>query len=236
MLLSCKRVASYDDILEPVWKRYRLDAPMPGPDYDRYDRSGLTGGVGSSCLDPCADRRRQPDLLQEPTLKRLRLGLPEAAGDGAAGAGAGGNSQEEAQLRGWAQAIVGALHGCPSVEEAAQRCSRALLEFGQEVRQAALREAESAREEAEEEAAPEMQPSTEDRLPEGAGQNLQHTNKVLMRAVHHLAERCRRLEASAAEVPALQQALEQSQEAQRRLAHSNEVLQEHLKVHLNACR
>eukprot|EP00438_Fugacium_kawagutii_P006122 Skav220130 [mRNA] locus=scaffold731:315903:321762:- [translate_table: standard] len=37
------------------------------------------------------------------------------------------------------------------------------------------------------------------------------------------------------EVQSLRQALEQSQDVQRRLQHSNQVLQEHLKVHLNAC-
>eukprot|EP00434_Breviolum_minutum_P016308 symbB.v1.2.014370.t1/scaffold956.1/size149065/3 len=77
----------------------------------------------------------------------------------------------------------------------------------------------------------EMRPNTI----EATCSRLQHTNKVLLRAVHHLAERSRRLESSSCEVHSLRQALEQSQEAQRRLQHSNQVLQEHLKVHLNAC-
>merc|ERR1712137_670706 len=64
----------------------------------------------------------------------------------------------------------------------------------------------------------------------------QITNKVLMRAIHHLAERCRCLDSAASEVERLRQELEQSFETQQRLAHSNEVLQEHLKIHLNRCR
>mmetsp|Transcript_9319 Transcript_9319/g.21918 ORF Transcript_9319/g.21918 Transcript_9319/m.21918 type:complete len:222 (+) Transcript_9319:91-756(+) len=221
MLLSCKRVPTYHELLlEPLWKRCRLDGPIPEPD-------DSSGAACSSDLDPHAigavlDRRRSQidDLQEEPTCKRFRTG--DIAGP-----------HEDATIRGWAEEIVRALHGCPSVEEAAQRCSRALVEFSAEVRQAALREAEPVP--GVEQAPPEMRPE-EERTPEGQTQSLQHTNKVLMRAVHHLAERCRKMEAAAAEVPALQQALEQSQEVQRRLVHSNEVLQEHIKVHLNACR
>merc|ERR1712014_73882 len=116
------------------------------------------------------------------------------------------------------------LHGCPSVEQAAQRCAAVLSEFETEVRQMVLREAEQARATNSEEAS-----SNQSRL--------QHTNKVLLRAVHHLAERCRRMEDGSREeeLQSLRQALEQAQDAQRRLQHSNEVLQEHIKIHLNSC-
>merc|ERR1719265_2761718 len=66
-------------------------------------------------------------------------------------------------------------------------------------------------------------------------QTTQPSSKVLMRAVYHLAERCKRLKASSEERAVLQQQLEQSQMDQRRLAHSNEMLQSHLKLHLGEC-
>lgn len=219
MLLSCKRIPTYDELLEPLWKRYRLDVPMDGPE-------DCLGGASSSATDPCLPdlglgrRQQMDDISEEPVNKRFRTGDLSC-------------NQEEATVRRWAETIVQKLHGCPSVEEAAQRCGQALVEFGTEVRQAALREVETT---PEAEPPADVRVDVDERGAEGSPQNLQHTNKVLMRAVHHLAERCRRLEATAAEIPALQQALEQSQDTQRRLQHSNEVLQEHLKVHLNSFR
>lgn len=219
-----------EDFLEPLFKRCRLDVCMTGPeDWHAQDQASFASAAAAVAAD--LDRRRclQMDDLQEPAMKRLR-GLSAASDAAASSVGAAasqeaqasGNGGREASIRVWTEALVRTLQGCPSVEEAMHRCSGALLEFEAEVRQTALREADAAAAE-------------EDRPQECSPQNLQHTNRVLMRAVHHLAERCRRLEAGTAETPALRQALEQSQEAQRRLSHSNQVLQEHLKVHLNGC-
>jgi len=234
MLVSCKR-PSYEEWLEPIFKRCRVDVAMAmaaSEDGQSCSQDPVLAASGSRdpVLAACvAERRRHSmDDFQEAEHPSKRLCLGGASvGDGAdpCPGDAGAAGQGEATVKRWAEGIVRALHGCPSMEEATGRCSQALLEFGAEVRQATLREAEAA--------APEMH---EERVPE-ATQSLQHTNKVLMRAVHHLAERCRRLEASAGEVAAVRQELEQSQEQQRRLLHSNAVLQEHLKVHLNhGCR
>merc|ERR1712110_13607 len=66
---------------------------------------------------------------------------------------------------------------------------------------------------------------------------LPYENKILKRAVLHLADRYRRMEANVSakvqEAAMLQHALEQSQEVQRRLAHSNEMLQGHLRLQMN---
>jgi len=220
MIVSCKRLLGhYEDLLEPLQKRYRLDANVE-------DTNAYTCGVAASS----GERRRQ--FLEDDASgsgwraeKRLRVGSheyfapTESSSSGAhspdpASQGRDAREAREAAAHTWAEDIVKALQGCPSVEEATQRCARSLVDFEAEVRQAAAGSAEE---------------------PEGAEsvQSLKHTNKVLMRAVHHLAERCRRIEASAAESDELRQALEQSQETQRRLQHSNEVLQGHLKVALD---
>jgi len=128
---------------------------------------------------------------------------------------------------------VKSLHGCPSVEEAKARCARVLEEVEAEVRQATLNEVEQnhPQEGGSSGSADEEPPQ------DGAAdptQAMQHTNRTLMRAVHHLAERCRRLEAGNEEMAMLRQALEQSQESQRRLQHSNEMLQGHLRLQLGA--
>lgn len=246
MLVSCKRPVSFEELLEPLQKRCRPDAVMCDDPYAGHPGHAAWGqepAYGSALGPACSSGRRHAmeDGIEPPD-KRLRLGPGPVplAGSGASAPCSGERDRDgerdernaerdgerdgerearEASIRGWTEAIIRALHGCPSVEEAAQRCARALLEFEAEVRQAALREEER----------------REDERPDSP-QGLQHTNRVLMRAVHHLAERCRRLEAGAAEVAQVQQALEQSQEAQRRLAHSNEVLQGHLKLHLDSCR
>merc|ERR1711862_347178 len=128
-----------------------------------------------------------------------------------------------------AETLVRMLHGCPSVDAAMERCSKVLGDFGVEVSQAALREVEALRKR--------TPPAGDDenRSQDALG-GLQHKNRVLRRAVLFLAERCRRMEAGTQEANALRQALEQSQEVQRRLTHANEVLQGHLKVHLDGCR
>ncbi|CAK9079565.1 unnamed protein product [Durusdinium trenchii] len=224
MLVSCKRPVTTEELLEPLFKRSRLhDVSMVGPD----EPSPVAVQEASSCdtdfVEAAAEAveeaelRRPVDSQDQPALKRLR-GMIEGSN-----ASASSSEAKEASVNHWAEALVKSLHCCPSVEQAVQRCGVALTEFGSQVRLAALREAEQTREE--------MRPNTI----EATCSRLQSTNKVLLRAVHHLAERCRRLEGSSGEVQSLRQALEQSQEAQRRLQHSNQVLQEHLKVHLNAC-
>jgi len=164
------------------------------------------------------------EFEDQPALKRLRR-MMASCSEPAAGSVDGENSpSREAHVRSTAEKIVKSLHACPSVEQAAHRCAAVLTDFDAEVRQSGLREAEL------------RSADFEERSGEAsASQSLQHTNRVLLKAVHHMAERCRRLEAGNSEVNSLRHALEQSQEAQRRLVHSNQVLQEHLKVHLNAC-
>jgi len=227
---------SYEELLEPLWKRYRLDAPLPEPPQDEptgspWDVDDSSGTAGSGCFDSSPERRRPTlDDAQEPSFKRYRDGPHEDVGSPRGSCGSvdvGRGQREEASLRGWAEEIVRTLDGCPSAEEAIQRCASTLSEYSREVRQAAVREGEV------EASSPEVAPR---RACEGSTQSLQHTNKILMRAIHHLAQRCKQMEAAASEVPSMQQALEQAHEVQRRLQHSNEVLQEHLKVHLNSCR
>merc|ERR1712232_961823 len=66
---------------------------------------------------------------------------------------------------------------------------------------------------------------------------LGYETKILKRAVIHLADRCRRIEANAAtsagEVAMLRQALEHSNGSQRRLTHANEMLQGHLRLQMD---
>lgn len=228
-ILDIKRPLTPDELerqLEPLLKRYRLDVPMMDPDDEH------SGGTSSSWEDPSYDRRRAMDDLQEPEWKRYRiagsLGAPSV------------DPQEAAQIREdavrrWAETIVRSLHGCPSVDEAGRRCGQALTQFEGEVRQAVTEETSQATC-----LGPQHDSQHDvgtDAVAEEPVSDLQHKNRILMRAVHHLADRCKRAEASAAEVPSLQQALEQSLEGQRRLTHSNAVLQEHLKICLNhGCR
>jgi hypothetical protein len=138
-----------------------------------------------------------------------------------------------ASLRPWTQKLVTALHGCPSVEAALQRCEPVLRDFGAELREreqsraAASAAADAAAKEA----------SSGSRGTPCSEQGLQYENRILKRAVLHLADRCRHKEANATanakEVAVLRQAVEQAQESQRRLAHSNEMLQGHLRLQMN---
>lgn len=235
---SCKRIISAEELLEPFMKRSRLmhDVCMSGPEEPTCGASSSDETAVAAACDTevvaaaaaaMAEAERRKLLPScgaqddQPALKRLR-GMFESTGSPAASPASDSTASREASNRHWAREVVKSLHGCPSVEQAAQRCASVLSEFETEVRQTALREAEQVRATTEE-----------------ASQNqsrLQHTNKVLLRAVHHLAERCRRLEDGSREeeVQSLRQALEQAQDAQRRLQHSNEVLQEHIKIHLNS--
>lgn len=223
MIISCKRLlAPYADLLEPLQKRSRLDVRMVGSDDDHQD------SVASSSSFACGiDGRRRQHLEdfqeyapEQPAEKRLRLGGgflgPPAEGGGTAELGANGAGDREVAIRGWAEATVRSLQNCPSTEEASQRCVRILSDFEAEVQQVALREGD-----------------VTEAASESALQSLQHTKKVLMRAVHHLAQRCRQLEANSAEADELKDALEKSQGTQRRLAHANEMLKEHLRLYVD---
>lgn len=229
---------SVEELLEPLHKRRRLDALLAGQD-DFSPEQEAAGVLACSA----AEKRVHSllvDALQEHQDKRIRLCRdpsaapfePEAGGFPSSSSScgdAGDPGPREAAIRSWADNIVGALQGCPSTEEAAQRCARALVEFEAEVRQSTLREAELSQERG--------AGAHEDRQATPS-EEMQHKNRVLMRAVNHLADRCRRLEQENSEKIALQQALDQAQEAQRRLHHANEVLQGHLKIHLDgiACQ
>ncbi|CAE7648376.1 Pxmp2 [Symbiodinium sp. CCMP2456] len=77
-----------------------------------------------------AEYRRMPDDVQDqPALKRLR-GMIEGPSGTAASSNEGGLNKDEALVRQWAEDLVKSLHGCPSVEQAVQRCSAALTGFG----------------------------------------------------------------------------------------------------------
>lgn len=125
-------------------------------------------------------------------------------------------------VRCWAENVVKTLHGCPSVEEAVQRCSRVLTDIQAEVRQATLSEVELA----------------SNKPPQDSEELLsaQNTNRILMRAVKHLAERCKRHEGHNEEIAMLRQSLEQSQDEVKRLQHSTEVLKGHLRLSLDCGR
>mmetsp|Transcript_36415 Transcript_36415/g.79653 ORF Transcript_36415/g.79653 Transcript_36415/m.79653 type:complete len:255 (+) Transcript_36415:97-861(+) len=243
MIIGCKRLLEEylaDPLAAKRCRQYALpgdaddgvDGGCPAPAWSSQE-AGFAAGLAAA-VDALEKRGHSIDELgSEPADKRLRLHAGTAsAGSSSIAAEAsatdGGSDSvgvDPAAVRTWAEVVVRALHGSPSIEDATQRCARVLAEYGEEVRQTALREVEPVHE---------RRPCEDEHKQDGT-QGLQHTNRVLMRAVHHLAERCRRLEAAPQEAAALQQALEQSQEAQRRLAHSNEVLQGHLKVQLDKC-
>jgi len=122
----------------------------------------------------------------------------------------------------WAETLVKALQGCPSVDAAVQRSSIVLTDMAAEVRQATLNEVEPTPPE------PSLQSEDVQELT-----RVRDMNRILMRGVRGLAERCKRLEGQGDEVVMLRQALEQSQDAQKRLQHSHEVLQGHLRLHLD---
>eukprot|EP00927_Polykrikos_kofoidii_P003591 TRINITY_DN11441_c0_g1_i2.p2 TRINITY_DN11441_c0_g1~~TRINITY_DN11441_c0_g1_i2.p2 ORF type:complete len:276 (+),score=63.12 TRINITY_DN11441_c0_g1_i2:104-931(+) len=265
-IAGCKRAMSLEEelmLLDPNhFKRARLDVCLHGPeDYPSprtscASEAGAAYAVGGGWSATESGRRRihqdmdddseADEEMQLPADKRLRQMLAAAAGNsdvlggstsassigGNAAVTAENNAEGEAQARGWAETVVLALHGSPSVEEAKRRCSEVLGDFGAEVRQAAIREADTQSGRSVQE--------NDDSRPQVSLQRLQHSNSVLWRAVRHLAKRCSRFEAEVAapreDISALREQLAQSQEAQRRLAHSNEVLQSHLRVHLDACR
>jgi len=235
MISALKRPPVYDAEFHEHVKRFRLaqleeasEDLAPGSTNWATAEEVIAAALASASacgIDGGNGRRSRgsndiDDAPQEPVEKRHRVGCGPSSLDGPGGVSTGtGSSTREEATRGWAQAIVKALHGCPSVEEASKRCARVLEEFEAEVRQATLNEVEQA-----------PPPSSDEQAPQEGSQELKHTSRILMRAVHHLAERCRRLEAGNEEMTMLRQALEQSQAEQRRLQHSNEVLQSHLRL------
>eukprot|EP00928_Gymnodinium_smaydae_P084598 TRINITY_DN67866_c0_g1_i1.p1 TRINITY_DN67866_c0_g1~~TRINITY_DN67866_c0_g1_i1.p1 ORF type:complete len:260 (-),score=57.16 TRINITY_DN67866_c0_g1_i1:298-1077(-) len=248
MVAGYKRMCSFEEellLLDPHHtKRCRLmdDEDAPGEDYASVVCAAAAALAGSGPESASSSRRRTFQDIDDdcdaegsvPVDKRLRQMLDSGVGASAGGEdanhdnGAFNASVSPQELRRWAETVVRSLHGCPSVDLATERCSKVLGEFGAEVRQAAVRELEAMRRP--------PQACDEDSRPQEALEGLQHKNRVLRRAVLHLADRCRRMESGAQEADSLRQALEQSQEAQRRLTHANEVLQGHLKVHLDGCR
>mmetsp|Transcript_40160 Transcript_40160/g.63757 ORF Transcript_40160/g.63757 Transcript_40160/m.63757 type:complete len:247 (-) Transcript_40160:76-816(-) len=230
MITGIKRNSVYEEFRDHV-KRYRLEEALA--EQEAEDAAGLprcpswvpaeeviAGVVAASRR--C--RGNIDDSPLEPAEKRLRLGCSPLGSDCS---GASSSSREES-VRRWAEAIVKTLQGCPSVEEAHQRAARFLTDVEAEVRQSTLSEVER-------DCPSPSRSDTEERPSQESTQALQHTNRVLMRAVHHLAKRCHRIEAGNEETPMLRQELEKSEEAIRRLQHSNEVLQHHLKLALNEC-
>lgn len=200
----------FEDI-DPFTKRPKLDVAM------------------GSAEEPCEPELDVAAQLQgcgfvEPAQKRLRLEELPCSSSGSPQASYA-EAKREAAVREWAQSAVQQLQGCPSVQEALGVCTRVLKDFAGSVRQEVLQEVEAT-------LAPHTQ--EEDARPQqDAQQRLQSTNRVLMRAVHHLAERCRRLEGSTEEAQALREALEESREQTRRLAHSAALLQSHLRLTLD---
>lgn len=238
MIIGVKRPPVYEEFHEHV-KRFRLEEASEdyGPGSPSWSAAEeVIAAALASTLDGHGRRIRgshcMDDSPQEPLEKRLRVGCGPSSVDSSAstscGSASAGSTSRDATIQGWAEAIVRTLHGCPSVEEASKRCARVLEEVEAEVRQATLNEVERmGGSDTSDEPPPQEGP--------GSVQELKHTTRVLMRAVHHLAERCRRLEAGNEEMVMLRQALEQSQAEQRRLQHSNEVLQGHLRLSLDTC-
>lgn len=239
MMVGCKRPISTEDLLDPFMKRSRLhDVCMTGCEETAcWSTSSDATAVSAACDAEVvataaaavaeAERRRLLPACDaeddEPALKRLRGMLQGECPSASAVPESTANNEGSACIQQWSEGLVKALHGSPSVEHAVERCAAVLSEFEAEVRQTALSQAEHAA------------PSSEDA---SCAQSIQPTKKVLLRAVYHLADRCRRLEGASREeeIQTLRQALDQSQDVQRRLQHSNEVLQEHIRIHFNSCR
>jgi len=239
MVVRCKRPISTEELLYPFVKRARLhDVCMTGseepacwsPASDTTAVSAVRDAevvaTAAAAVAEAERRRLLPacDAQEdEPALKRLRGMLDDAFHSACAAPDSAASNEGSASIWQWSEGLVKSLHGCPSVEQAVQRCAEVLSEFESNVSKKAFSQAEQA------------QAASEDA---SRAQSLQHTNKVLLRAVYHLAERCRRLEGASREeeIQSLRQALDQSQDVQRRLQHSNEVLQEHIKIHINSCR
>jgi len=211
----------------------------------------------SSSSDPTLEKRAYEEW-NEPSLgKRLCLGAGISAGLAAAQEAVASEEDKpesrearEVRLRTWAEEVVKTLHGCPSVEEALRRCMQVLEKVDAGAREAASKSImqEQAAVAAAAAAAEAAAALAAERSPAGVSPNpqagddqrsherLQFTNGVLMRALHNLQNRCRKAEASASESTALRAALDNAEHQARRLTSSTEVLQSHLKAHLDGCR
>lgn len=181
----------------------------------------LAAATAASSASSSGDRRRSCDTMDDspspghPVEKRMRIDSGPLMTDTP--------SATPGSSFSWAETVVKSLQGCPSVDEAVQRSSRVLTDMMAEVRQATLSEVELTVEE--------PPPHSED-VQELT--RVKDMNRILMRGVRQLAERCKRLEGQSEEAATLRQALEQSQDAQRRLQHSHQVLQGHLRLHMDS--
>lgn len=201
---------------------------------DPQGNAALSEAMASMCrrrhhedtgVETDGDNQSDEDTLL-PAEKRLCTRMMEAICGGSSDSGffessAGSREPSEFDIRGWSQKVVYALHGCPSVEQALQRGTSVLSDFSTEIRKTVITESEAVREEEIRRAV------TNDEL-------TRQMNSVFRRAIRHLAERCRLLEANGNEKEQLRQELENSQAAQRRLKHSNDLLQAHLRNALDS--
>jgi len=193
----------------------------------------LAAAAAAALPSSSGERRRSSDCMddspaaREPTEKRMRVGNGPSMLERSNVAELGSSNSEasrEASIHGWAETVVKSLQGSPSVDEAIRRSSLVLTDMAEEVRKATLSEVELAADE------PSMHAEDAQELT-----RVKDMNRILMRGVRGLAERCKRLEGQGDEVVMLRQALGQAQDAQRRLQHSHEVLQGHLRLHLGEC-
>mmetsp|Transcript_61136 Transcript_61136/g.133902 ORF Transcript_61136/g.133902 Transcript_61136/m.133902 type:complete len:234 (-) Transcript_61136:408-1109(-) len=223
-MMGCKRLlAPYADLLvsEPMAKKGRHDVMMTTGSDDES-----THGVNMSPRFVGGGESRQRSQIEDfqelfaeqPAEKRFRTMEPAGPSQSSDGSSDMPLSRE-AIRRGVATHLVQALQGCQSVEEAVRKVEDALTTFEGEVQQNTLKEVEVAAE------------GTAENV-----QSLQHTKKILMRAVHHLAQRCRQAESTAAETEGVKVELERCREGARRLAHQNDLLQCHLRLHLDSVR
>jgi hypothetical protein len=204
MALPCKRLLEpYADLLEAPPKYRRYDAHVASPE-DRLDGS-------HELIDARTFEERPRGSFSRTSCRPTSGGAPDGVVSGAAEA-----SGRKIDARAWAEAVILGVAGSPSLDDAVLRCETVLLDFEAEVQKVATMEVDAAVA-----AAPESL------------QTMQHTKRVLMMAVRHLAQRCRRSEASAREADDLREALGRAQVEQRRLARANDLLQEHLRLHLD---
>lgn len=207
MALPCKRLLEpYADLLEAPPKHRRHGAHVAPPE-DHLD--GTHEPLDARETRPGEERPR--GVFARASCGTTSGGAPDGVASSAAGA-----SGREIDVRAWAEAVILSVAGSPSLDDAVQRCETMLLDFESEVQKVATMEVDAAVA-----AAPESL------------QTMQHTKRVLMMAVRHLVQRCRRSEASASQADDLREALGRAQVEQRRLAQANDLLREHLRLHLD---
>lgn len=249
--IACKRSAMLEDdllMLDPhIMKRYRFDCgdgedddgAMITPEMEEVLASAVTAAASSSSSSADAAssiataaaalvnaaRRRRPheeidnscDVDDEaPSEKRFRHV----------------DGRTDVEIIEWAETLVRALQGCPSIDEAIRRCSKVLGEFSAEVRQTALRDLQQEG----------QLPQASDETPSRSRDDQQdfatqeQMMKAMKKAIVYLMNRCRKLQQDAHDASSLREALEKAQENVSRLQHSNEILRGHLKVHMDAYR